>query len=127
MPRFHSPTPVSPRTRRDGFSVVEVLVALVIVTIGLLGVAGASAMSLRAANIALRERAAVDRALTRLAILTAGGCANAASGQLQLPRGLTEQWTAAPPTHGVRMLEARVEWDDRGARRSVLLRSALPC
>src|SRR6476661_1454215 len=56
---------------RRAFTVVEVLVALVVVTVGLLGVAGASAMALRASNAALRERAAITRARTRLALLGA--------------------------------------------------------
>lgn len=112
---------------RPGFTVVEVLVALVIVTVGLLGVAGASAMALRASNAALRERAAVTRARTRLALLQAAGCGGAADGQLPLAAGLVDRWTANAAVNGVRLVQVRAEWDDVGRRRSVLLRSALLC
>lgn len=116
-----------PSTPSAGFSVVEVLVALIVVAVGLLGIAGASAMSVRAANAALRERSAVTRALTRLSLLAATGCARATGGMLYAPGGQAEQWTVGPPANGVVLLEARVEWDDRGGMRSVLLRSAMLC
>jgi Tfp pilus assembly protein PilV len=104
-----------------------VLVALIIVTVGLLGVAGASAMALRASGAALRERTALSRARTRLALLEAAGCATAADGELHLAAGLVDRWTVAAATHGVRLIEVRAEWDDTGRRRSLLLRSALLC
>jgi len=110
-----------------GFTLVEVLVALVVVTVGLLGVAGASALALRASSAALRERATVTRMRTRLALLSAAGCANAAGGQLSLPAGLEDRWTVDPAVNGVRLVELRGEWDDVDHRRSVVLRSALLC
>ena len=112
---------------RDAFTVVEVLVALVIVTVGLLGVAGASATALRASNAALREQAAVARARTRLALLDAAGCGIAANGTQLLSTGLEDRWTVAAVTNGVRFVEVRMEWDDVGRRKAVLLRSALLC
>ncbi len=113
--------------RLGGFTVVEVLVALVIVTVGLLGVAGASATALRASSAALREREATTRARSRLAALEAAGCAIAASGELHLANGISDRWTVDAPVNGVRLLNVRAEWDDTGRRRSVLLRSALLC
>jgi len=115
------------RPSRRGFTVVEVLVALVVVAVGLLGVAGASATALRASSAAVRERSAVARANTRLALLYAGGCANAASGERQVGAGLTDRWTVGTITNGVRMVDVSAEWNDVGQRRSVLLRSALLC
>ena len=117
----------SRRCDRRGFTVVEVLVALVIVTVGLLGVAGASAMALRASNAALRERAAVTRARTRLALLQAAGCGRATGGELPLAAGLVDRWRVEAAVNGVRLMQVRAEWDDVGRRRSVLLRSALLC
>jgi prepilin-type N-terminal cleavage/methylation domain-containing protein len=112
---------------RRGFTVVEVLVALVIVTVGMLGVAGASAVALRASSAAIRERSAVTRARTRLALLEAQGCASAAGGELQLAAGVVDRWTVGPPTSGVRLVEMRAEWDDTRGRRYVLLQGALLC
>jgi prepilin-type N-terminal cleavage/methylation domain-containing protein len=112
---------------RCGFTVVEVLVALVIVTVGLLGVAGASAVALRASSAAIRERSAVTRARTRLALLEAAGCATATGGELRLAAGGVDRWTAAPATNGVRLVEVRAEWDGTRGRRYVLLQGALLC
>lgn len=133
MLRGHHPEPDDPGARqlparaRCGFTVVEVLVALVIVTVGLLGVAGTSATALRASAAALRERQAVTRAATRLALLGAAGCTIATDGELRYGVGLVERWTVGAVVNAVRMTEVRVEWDDLGRRRIVLLRSALLC
>lgn len=126
--RRSGPRCASPRGRtRRGFTVVEVLIALIIVTIGLLGVAGASAVALRASGAALRERSAVTRARTRLVLLEAGGCAAATSGELRLAAGRVDRWSAGPATNGVRLVQVRAEWDDTRGRRSVLLQGALLC
>ena len=112
---------------KDAFTVVEVLVALVVVTVGLLGVAGASATALRASNAALREQAAVARARNRLARLHGAGCTVASDGVDPLSAGLVDRWTVAPAINRVRLVEVRTEWDDVGRRATVLLRSALLC
>ena len=113
--------------RRRAFTVVEVLVALVVVTVGLLGVAGASAMALKASNAALRERAAITRARTRLALLVAAGCTNASDGEVRVAGGVVERWSVGPTLAGVRLVEARAQWDDAGRRRVSLLSGALLC
>src|SRR6476661_7694027 len=92
---------------RRAFTVVEVLVALVIVTVGLLGVAGASASALRASNAALREREAVTRASSRLALLAAAGCTIATDGTLSPSTGLVDRWSVGPSANGVRLVEVR--------------------
>lgn len=114
-------------TPRRGFTVVEVLVALLVVAVGLLGVAGATAVALRASNAAIRERAATMRARSRLAMLEAGGCAGASSGERSLGASLVDRWTVAPAANGTRLVEVSGAWDDAGRRRVVLLRSALLC
>ena len=120
--------PSSRSTRsRGGFTVVEVLVALVVVTVGLLGMAGMSTSALRSANAALRERAASTRARTRLALLTATGCAGSSGGEVRVGGAIVERWTVGPRVNGVRMVEARSEWDDTRARHAVQLAGALLC
>ena len=113
--------------RRPGFTVVEVLVALIVVATGLLGVAGASALAFRAASAALRERAATTRARTRLAMLDAAGCASASDGELPLGGDLADRWTIGSVVNGARMVEVRAQWDDVGRRRTLVLRSAILC
>ena len=115
------------RSLRRAFTVVEVLVALVVVVVGLLGLAGASATALRASSAAMHERVAITRARTRLALLQAAGCGNAASGEQRLGAGLLDRWTIGVVMNGARLVDVSAEWDDTGRRRVVLLRSALLC
>lgn len=115
------------RSRR-GLTIVEVLVALVLVTIGLLGMAGSSALMLRRATDSARERRAVERASSRLALLAAAGCTRPSSGASGWPTDrMHERWSVLAPAAGVVRLEARVAW--MGARRmdSLVLRSAVLC
>jgi prepilin-type N-terminal cleavage/methylation domain-containing protein len=120
-------TATKPAVRR-GVTIVEVLVALVIVTIGLLGVSGSSVVAMRAVARVRHERAATNRALSRLALLYAGGCGRAASGELEpQPDGLGERWIVEHARPEVALLTSRVEWRDHGRPRALVLRSALLC
>lgn len=103
------------------------LVALLVVTVGLLGVAGASAMALRTSGAALRERAAVTRARSRLAQLAAAGCAAAADGEVRVGGVIVERWSVGPAVNRVRAVQVRTDWDDVGRRRTLLLPGALLC
>lgn len=124
-------SPVGARSSRSaprrGFTLVEVLVALVVVAVGLLGVAGSSAIALRAANAAVREQAAVSRARTRLALIESAGCVGAASGEHRVAAGLSDKWSVGPLANGARLVDVSADWDDVGRRRTVTLRSALLC
>jgi Tfp pilus assembly protein PilV len=112
---------------RSALTVVEVLVALMLVSVGLLGVAGTSALSFRTVVAAERERRATQRATTRLARLAAGDCARASSGELREP-DLHERWTVSSAGGGAAFVDATIEWQGRGSvPRSFTLRSAILC
>jgi Tfp pilus assembly protein PilV len=113
---------------RRAITVVEVLVALMLVSVGLLGIAGTSALTLRTATSAMRERKAAQRAATRLALLSAAGCERAASGAyMDHGTSMREEWSVAPPRAGLALVEARVDWPGSGGHRSLLLKGALLC
>ena len=101
--------------------------ALVIVAVGLLGMAGAGAMATHAANAAAREREAVATALARLAALSAGGCHGVVAGSDLTDRGKHERWSLGEASGGVAMADARVEWDAGRRPRAVLLQSTVLC
>ena len=111
---------------RPGFTVVEVLVALVLVAVGLLAIAGASALAFRAASSVSRERLAVRQADRRLARLTAAGCTSASTGT-DSAEGMRERWSMADPVGGVASVETSVEWQAGARLRVLTLRSALVC
>ena len=117
--------PTRNRARR-GITVVEVLVALVLVAVGLLAMAGTSALAFRTAMAASRERLAVRQADRRLARLTAAGCASATAGT-DSAAGMRERWSMADSLGGVASIEASVAWQAGARRRVLTLRSALVC
>ena len=51
--RMHSRAVGSARTRSRGFTIVEVLVALVVLSVGMLGIAGLYVMTLRSSGGAM--------------------------------------------------------------------------
>ena len=115
-------------TPRRGVSIVEVLVALVLLAIGLLGVAGNGAIAMRASGGAARERRAAQRAVDRLAVLRAQGCAAARSGTLADPRAaLEERWTVGAVTGGAALVDAEVRWRAPAGPRVLLLRGGMLC
>lgn len=113
---------------RVGLTVVEVLVALLVVSAGLLAMAGTSALALRSASFASGERRALGRLQLRLATLAAAGCEGASSGSAaESGDGLREQWTVAPPQRGAALVDASVEWRDGAGSRAMTARSAIVC
>lgn len=122
-----SPSRQGPRSR-PGLTIVEVLAALVVVSVGLLGMAGTAARSLRTAAAARRERQALRRLDLRMASLAAGGCVRAQGGTTFDPRdSVRERWTVTTPIGGAALVDARVEWREGTRTRSIAHRSALLC
>jgi Tfp pilus assembly protein PilV len=108
--------------------VVEVLVALVIVAVGLLGMAGTAALSLRSRNAASRELLALRAVERRLAVLSTMRCNDASSGEdagsSNTPR---LSWRVEQVRRGARMIDVHARWDDGSAPRALRLGSALLC
>jgi len=114
--------------RGDGFTIVEVLVALILFAVALLGVAGSSALAVRVTGSALRERRAVQRAADRIAALRAQGCASARGGTTaDASLALDEAWTVSPTASGVTLIDEQVRWRTVAGTRTLLLRSAILC
>jgi len=114
--------------RAGGFTIAEVLVALVLFAVALLGLAGSSALAVRVTGTALRERRAVQRAADRIAWLRAQGCATARSGTAtDALLALDERWTASPAPGGVTLIDEQVRWRTPRGMRTLLLRSAILC
>lgn len=118
----------APGASRDGSTVVELLIALVIVTIGLLALAGAAALVARETGRGHRELALARAARTRLERLTSTPCAALASGSAAA-NGIAERWTVAEGRNGVRRLVVTAEAPASagGARIVRRLEGSLPC
>ena len=113
---------------RAGLSVVEVLVALLLVTVALLGIAGTVALSVRSSAAAARERRAVQRVAARIARLEGEGCGTARGGEVAADFwGMRERWTLQPARSGAELFDESIEWLDGSHSRTLRVESALLC
>jgi prepilin-type N-terminal cleavage/methylation domain-containing protein len=118
----------------EGFALLEVLVALVILSAGILGLAGNAALVSRLVGDGSRLTVAATVATARLEQLRALPCGSVVPGQA-VTRGIEESWTAAPMGSAEpRALEVRlsVTYRLRGGRSGDLRRTqrftgAVPC
>ena len=117
---------------RSGFSLLEVLIALVVLTIGVLGYAGTLAPMARLGGegrfhtrsaIILTSR--LDR-LRRDIAEGGAGCSAGASGLTQHPDGIRESWTITPDARVARVLveAAMYRW---GRFRADTVETLVPC
>ena len=113
---------------RIGLSVVEVLVALMLISIGLLGIAGSTALALRTTLDATHRREAAQRAASRIALLAAGGCDRATAGSASDDaRQVSERWTIVARANGFATVSDSVSWMSARGARSFSLTSAFTC
>ncbi|MEP6618209.1 MAG: hypothetical protein ABJE47_02795 [bacterium] len=124
---MHTPAPSRSRPRA-GITVVEVLVALMLVTVGMMAIAGSSALALRSAHDSARRREAAQRATTRLAQLAAAGCPSASSGSsADSTRQLFEHWWVVSRANGVAILTDSVDWTSARGRKSFAITTGVAC
>lgn len=114
------------RRMRRGFTLVELLVAVVLVDMGLLALVAGTAILVRRQN-ELRARAgAVRLASNRLQWLTAGACVPLNGTALAAP-GVTEWWSAESGPNHTRELRDSIAFIVRGVERTLVLHTRLVC
>jgi type IV pilus assembly protein PilV len=111
--------------RRSGFSIVELLVAVVILAIGVLALAGTSAIVLRQMTGARTQTNASQIASSRIEYMSGMDCAGlAASGSSTTP-GVTESWTVKAADNGT--IQAEVSVTIRGRTSPEVFRTVIAC
>jgi Tfp pilus assembly protein PilV len=112
--------------RRGGFTLIEVLIAVILVDVALLAlVAAGSTLVRRTTEVRLRTTAA-RLAVDRLQLLGASACV-ATVGTTTNPGSIREFWGAASPANGVRELFDSVTFTVAGVEKAVALHTRLPC
>lgn len=114
------------RTTRAGFTLLEVLIALVLIAVGLLALVGSTAVLVRQTAEIRARSAAVRAAANRLQRLGIATCAPA-SGSQTGAYAIRERWTVDVRPDGVRELRDSVTYTTPAGERSVVLRTKLPC
>jgi Tfp pilus assembly protein PilV len=89
---------------RTAFTLVELLVACLVLGTGVLALASTSVAVARLTGDAARAGAAVERGQARMEAMRANACA-AASGSA-LAGGISEWWTAAPSPGGAALSDS---------------------
>jgi prepilin-type N-terminal cleavage/methylation domain-containing protein len=111
---------------RRGFTLVELLVAIVLVNVGLLALVGGSTAVVRR-HTAIRARtAAVQTAALRLELMAATSCSAVVAGSTATSAG-SEVWASSVLPNGVRELVDSVVYLDGGLRATVALRTRISC
>jgi len=86
----------------SGFTIIEILVAVLVLGVGLIALAGSSAAVTRMLGASRRTSFAAQAAERRLEQLrltarsSASGCLSLASGAQAYPQGMTERWEVVP-------------------------------
>jgi prepilin-type N-terminal cleavage/methylation domain-containing protein len=83
------------RARRSGFTVMELIVAIVILSIGLLGLAATSGIVMRLIGGGTHQTVAANVALARFEQLRALSCGRMSGGSA-INRNVREAWSVTP-------------------------------
>ncbi len=95
---------------RSGFTIVEVIVAIVILTVGILGIVGATAKMTAMQSKGERLATAAFYAQSRMEQLRAAGCATAAGGTETLVGAYIMTWTVAAQAAGSRAVMVTTQY-----------------
>jgi prepilin-type N-terminal cleavage/methylation domain-containing protein len=125
-----------PRPDEGGFTIVEVLMAMVILTIGLVALVGSSAMVTRMVGRGKTSTIAAQVAQARLDTLrfiaskTPTPCASAqftSSAAVQTTQGVRESWTVHPASGGSRRVDAIVAYNTARGSHADTLTTFISC
>jgi len=115
-----------PAWRTKGFTLIEVLVAIVLIHVGLLSLVAASAMLMRRTTETRIESAAIEAATNRLETLSAGPC-TAGSGTAAGPFGIREAWSAQLVSPATLSLRDSVSYGLSSRTRVAVLQTGVAC
>ena len=113
-----------PRPRR-GATLVELLVALLLLDLALLSLAAMGAAAAKRVGDAARRSRAIATASNRVEGLAGRACPAIASGRVQVERGVVETWSSRPVAGGVELHDSIAI----GSRppEHVVVRRRVPC
>lgn len=109
---------------RRGFSLPELVIALMLLTIGLLALASTSAFLVHQHAASGRAEHAATLAASRLEMLRAGGCTPAEGTETN--DGLTSAWSVTL-SGALALATVRVSWLERGEPVAHRYESGFPC
>ena len=109
-----------PPRARHGFTIIELMIAIVVLSIGVLGLAGTSAMVSRMIGGAAQQTIAANVAATRFEKMRSRQCSAITSGTATL-RGTSEAWTVSSVGTALKFVVDTVSWRGAGQSKSNLV------
>ena len=113
------------RRSREGFTLVEVIVAMLIFTVGLLAMASTAGVVVKQMGDSSRMTVASAVARSRIEQLRLAPCATGMSGSATT-RGVSEAWRLTPMTRSSR-IDVTVSFMTKNGTRTQSYRSMVPC
>lgn len=111
-------------------TLVELIVAMTILTVGLLGIVGVSAGIGRGLGESRSDNLAALAAQSRMELVAGKQCNNLAivgQGGTSSSRNITETWTVADGGNNTILVTDLVTWTTRRGQRRQTFRTLLPC
>ena len=115
-----------PTGSRAGFTLVELLVAMMVFAVGMLGLAATAASVTRMMGGAKRQTIASTVAQSRLEKIRSSPCGSLVSGS-ETVRGISNTWTVSAVTRGVDVRDSVSFPGPRNTRRWKVYRTTLSC
>ena len=109
-----------------GFSLVEVIVAIVILAVGVLGLAASAGAIVRMYAEGGRVSGAAAVAESRFELLRAGTCTTMASGTATTGE-FTERWVVSSPTTLLRLVSEQITYSYGRGTRSTTFVTQISC
>ena len=115
-----------PSAKRAGFTLVELLVAMMVFAVGMLGLAATAGSVTRMMGGAKRQTLAATVAQSRLEKLRSSPCATLTSGS-ETVRGITNTWTVTAVARGVNVKDSVAFRSSRNGTRSKVYKTSFSC
>lgn len=115
------------RRKRQGFTLIELVITLMLLDVGLLALVGTSAAIARGARTTRAAVRAWSIASARLERSASMPCQADQSGTAVWVSGVTEWWTATPAANGTRTITDSTTFSTAHGTRSAVLRMGARC
>lgn len=117
------------RRSRRGVSLVELLVAMSLLTIGLLAIVGVSGSVARSLGESRSDNLAALMAQSRFELLAGTACTSLTLNSTTevTTRGVTERWLVVKDSNNTRLLIDSTSWITRTGTRRQAFRTLIPC
>jgi type IV pilus modification protein PilV len=114
------------RGGRDGFTIIEVIVAIIILAVGVLGLASTATVVTRQIGGGSQQGTAANLAASRFERMRARVCTTLASGGPTVTNGINERWFVTA-VNDARLVRDSVWYDTTRGERFFVFETTIPC